>query len=353
MPRDLLVKRPKDLLEGKKRPVDLLAGKSIKKEPKFTGSKSFAFGGLPGYGLSPNSEDILPLASNVALSGLPGGTVFGGVPGQVVRQGIRKLKGKDTSNAMTEVAMEPVYGAAGKILFGSLPKFYFRNQVGNALKEKVGGEIGEMATKLKKVPTQVNPSDVIGTLEAGVGANPYERGASISAINSIKSKLGAGTTGNLPFESARQLEQQIGREAQYAGTSGHFGTSPKAPGLNRSLQDIRSMVSEGVDEAATKAGVPAFGTKSKEYASLSKKFPTKKLKEGFKLFPTIGKIALAGGIPVAGGNPLLGALSALSAVPQSARTAVYNKVAPVATKVAQPTRLAVQELLRSMTNRRG
>ena len=58
------------------------------------GLKRFAVGGLPAYGTTPGSEDVLPAAVQVAGSiGGFGGSVAGATVGQALRQGVKAIRG--------------------------------------------------------------------------------------------------------------------------------------------------------------------------------------------------------------------------------------------------------------------
>lgn len=85
--------------------------------------KSFAIGGAPGFGVTPGSEEALPMAGQTVgsvMGGFPG-SVAGATAGQAARQGVRALRGKGFQfgeipmEAARTATMEGAFRGLGKV----------------------------------------------------------------------------------------------------------------------------------------------------------------------------------------------------------------------------------------------
>lgn len=322
-----------------------------KKSPAYggvEGLRKFGFGGPIAYGTVPGSEDILPAAGQTIgeIGGYPGSVAGAsvGIAGRDVIRGIRKGDYKPA----VQFGVNPGFGfsepervkeimttAAVDGFFRGAPRVLFPKQFGGKKRIEVGKKLGEIADNVtKKAPfAHTAKKPLIDEIDQTFKENPFERGPAVQALANAKKKL-MELKGPLTFDKARQLEQQLGREAQFAtdSTQGHFVKAPKAPRLNSSIKALRNKVSGKVDEMASNAGFPEFESTSRKFGELSNKFPEKDLQKmysptGMLIRGAIGGAGVAA--PALFGAGPLGAVAAPALlwanVPPKVKTAIFRK----------------------------
>jgi hypothetical protein len=236
------------------------------------------------------SEDLLPMVGQLgggaiaeAASGgnqfLGGaGGIAGAVVGQAARQGVKAMRGYQPN--LGEVVFEIPRTAIGEATGRIIPRAAFFNQYGGKARQAAGKALGETAEAVqKKAPfIRFAKKDIQDQLGQAIEDAPFESGPQRTALVKIKNRLEAQGA-PLSFDEMRQLEQEMGRRAQFAkgATEGKFKLGPPAPRSNEALKIARNDVSNQVDEAASNAGFPEFKTQSKEFSRLVKKYPEEKL----------------------------------------------------------------------------
>jgi len=234
--------------------------------PSYGGSeglKRLAIGGIPGYATAPGSEDVLPSAGQTIGGLIPGinafgGSVAGAAIGEVGKQtvkGLREGRMPDYKSVIPSTATTAITEG----VFRGIPKALFPKQLGGKAREAAGKVLGEIRENVtKKAPfLRMAKNDIIKRIDDALNSAPFESGPQRQALIRIKNRL-IGKGKPLTFDESVQLEQQMGREAQFASeaTQGRFAKGPKAPRSNQALKAERSIVSKNVDNMAAQAGFP-------------------------------------------------------------------------------------------------
>src|SRR3990167_2043400 len=161
--------------------------------------KQFAMAGLPGFSMSPGSEDVLP-AVGQAVGGKYGLlATAGAATGELARQGIKTLRGDASGierplelglgsiglpRAIPSVGREAASTATIEGLFRGVPRVLFPKQFGGKAREAVGKKLGQTleAVKQKAPFARVAKLPIIQEAETILKETPFERGPARQAI---------------------------------------------------------------------------------------------------------------------------------------------------------------------------
>lgn len=242
---------------------------------------SFAVGGAPGFGVTPGSEEVLPMVGQAL--GTPfgfGGSVAGEVVGDVARQGIKKIRGEKTDfqgvlpRAAETATIEGMMRGAGKIakpLAGRLMNSILKPATKQLVKGKNLGleaaEAGISGTKkgmfgqaqsmvdvgeselqnlIKTTPGSVDLTKALSGLDAlEQKALSIGDQAGVTAVQNLKQAIGSG---RLNLESANQLKRNLYdalRESQ-------FGTN-EVPVLATARKSAARGLKEGIEDVLPQA----------------------------------------------------------------------------------------------------
>lgn len=317
-------------------------------------------------------ETYAPMVGQAVGSALGGATAIPtiGYVGSVLGSGVGDVLGKTAQAART--LSYPDYSGVKKnlgvtaltegIMRGG-PNFYFRKQIGGKAREAAGRKVGEIADKVSQSQigkfARVGKNRFVQAIDDALESNKFERGPIRSGLIRIRNKL-SDIKRPLTFDETRQLEQQLGREAQFAteATQGRLKVAPSAPKLNIETKKVRSLASNKVDEIAAQAGYPEFEKVSSGYAKLSQKYPEKELQK--RGFSGLGWLERFGALTGAGalyhhqspfGIPLLMG-STLAMLPPAVRTSIFRKAIDTTTgrTLSGAARLASSEAARKLTD---
>jgi len=227
----------------------------------------FAFGGPAMVGKG--AASMVPNAGRFAKGAITAGTGAASLAPKELAMGE-----STPEESAINIAGTAALGGAAEAIPNALMKGLFRKNIKRTKMDSLIEDIGKIKESIKSDPTQtVQAQPIKAQLQAIYDGmkGPTKKGGRV-----IKDWIDyLGDQVEVHADDILQIERDLGANAKFGGTKGGFFEllRPKNPVANEAIKAGRTVASDVYDDAATQAGFPEFGPKSRKIHDISKKFP--------------------------------------------------------------------------------